>query len=59
MLQQMKAKGYSHYKIALLLGTRLESVKLWADGSEPKHSVGEKLLELYGSICSTGNNEKA
>lgn len=54
IVQQLKAKGYNAYKIGIALGVRHQSVKLWEGGSEPKHSIGEALLDLHTRICILG-----
>lgn len=59
IIEELKAKGYNAYKISLAIGARLPSVQLWENGSEPKHSAGEALLDLHRQVCSTGNDKKA
>lgn len=47
ILKELQAKGFTLYKIAVHISVPLPSVKLWEQGSEPKHSAGERLLEFY------------
>lgn len=46
VLDELRAAGYSPYRIAKLLGRKWDTVQAWREG-EPKHSDGEALLRLH------------
>ena len=58
ILQQLSERGFTAYKVATILNVRWDSVKSWMQGSEPKYSCGERLLELYRDIVPDETTEK-
>jgi hypothetical protein len=46
LLDALEERGYTMYKISLIVGVRWDTVQAWRNGSEPKFTPGEKLLEL-------------
>lgn len=45
----------SQEKLALAIGFPRGTLRNWLDGSEPKHSDGERLLRVW--VCLTGKAE--
>lgn len=51
ILEALNRKGYTIYKVSVIIGKRWDSVRSWGRGSEPKYSDGKALLDLYESVC--------
>lgn len=47
LLQDLKDKGISRYKIAKILGRSESTVNSWWKGHEPSHSNGEAIIDLH------------
>ena len=56
ILEELKDKGYTVYKVSLILQKRWDAVQGWKEGREPKHSDGERLLELHEAVCGIAEN---
>lgn len=52
ILQDLKDRGYTTYKVSLALRSRWEKVKSWEMGSEPKHCDGEALIAFYEEVIT-------
>ena len=49
ILDDLRGRGYSVYRVASILGRKWDTVKAWRTG-EPKHSDGQALLKLYSDV---------
>ena len=50
ILADLRAAGYVHYKLHLILGVARSSLEYWEQGKcEPRYSQGVKILEIYRS----------
>lgn len=58
LLQEMRAAGWTPYKVALTLGADHPTVYSWEQGSEPRHSYGAALLRLHALVCGQEASEK-
>ena len=51
VLQQIYSAGGTRYRVAKILGVGQSTVEGWEDGAEPRHAMGESLLELRDLYC--------
>lgn len=51
MLEDLHAAAWTDYRIAKTLGCDHSTVQAWAQGSEPRHSFGQALIELHWRVC--------
>lgn len=51
LLQDLKDKGISLYKVAKILGRSESTVHSWWKGHEPSHSNGEAVIDLHIQTC--------
>lgn len=59
ILGDLRDKGYSGYRVALLLGMEWSTVQGWLnDGKEPRHSSGTALLQLHTRYCGAEATQK-
>ena len=55
VFRALKAEGYSYYSVSSLIGIPKNTLCGWADGAEPKHADGEKLIQFW---CETMSKER-
>lgn len=59
ILQDLKDKGHSLYKIAKILGKSETTVQGWYhQGKEPSHSNGAAILSLHSAVCGQDATQK-
>lgn len=60
ILKELKGKGWNQANIARYCGVSQPLISYYVrTGNEPKHSLGEKLLELHGMVVNTdGDRQK-
>lgn len=51
IMEDLRTKGYSPYKVSLALKVADCTARNWAKGGEPGYSIGRALLRLHSSIC--------
>jgi hypothetical protein len=51
LMRELRAAGWTPYKVAMTLCADHPTAYSWAQGSEPRHSYGAALLNLHRSVC--------
>lgn len=50
VLVDLQRAGYSHIRVANVLGIPVATLRGWKSGSEPAHNYGHALLELWTEV---------
>lgn len=58
LMTELRAAGWTPYKVAITLCTDHPTAYSWEKGSEPRHSYGAALLVLHRSVCGQEASEK-
>lgn len=51
LMTELRAAGWTPYKVAITLCTDHPTAYSWEKGSEPRHSYGAALLVLHRNVC--------
>lgn len=58
VMRELRAAGWTPYKVALTLCCEHPTAYSWEKGSEPRHSLGAALLNLHRAVCGQEASEK-
>lgn len=57
-LTELRAEGWTPYRVAMHFGIDPPTVYSWEKGSEPGHANGAALIALHRTICGIEYSEK-
>lgn len=58
LMREMRAAGWTPYKVAMTICADHATAYSWEKGSEPRHGYGAALLTLHRTVCGLEASEK-
>lgn len=58
LMDELRAAGWTPYRVAYALGADHPTVYHWSKGTEPRHSYGAALIVLHRHICGEEASRK-